>query len=106
MICPLLAEKLRYERIGESTEVALRVLVEKIGLSDVDIENKALTRQDRAAYCNSQWQSTYEKVIEMPFAIVTSHVCNSRYARRIVSKLDYKILAWDLQPLLATMYQL
>ena len=56
------AEKLTYTRIGESTEVALRALVEKIGLTDVDIPSLGLTKAERASFCNSQWEKSYEKV--------------------------------------------
>ena len=59
-MCP--AEKQRYERIGESTEVALRVLVEKIGLRGVDVGALGLSRQERASHCNSHWEGEHEKV--------------------------------------------
>lgn len=53
---------MKYKRIGESTEVALRVLVEKIGLTDVDLASMELDKRGRALFCNSQWERSYEKV--------------------------------------------
>ena len=58
---------MRYDRIGESTEAALRVLVEKIGLTDVEVEALNLTKQDRATYYNSKWESSYEKACHACF---------------------------------------
>jgi Ca2+ transporting ATPase len=60
------AEKQRYDRIGESTEVALRVLVEKIGLLGLDMDSLNLSKQERASYCNSNWENENENVSVCP----------------------------------------
>ncbi|KAG8390976.1 hypothetical protein BUALT_Bualt01G0139800 [Buddleja alternifolia] len=57
-------EKRSYEKIGESTEVALRVLAEKIGLPGFDSMPSALnmlTKHERAAYCNHYWENQFKK---------------------------------------------
>ncbi|KAL9386067.1 hypothetical protein Peur_023077 [Populus x canadensis] len=54
-----------YEKIGESTEVALRVLAEKVGLPGFDSMPSALhmlTKHERASYCNQYWESQFKKV--------------------------------------------
>lgn len=56
------AAKDRHERVGEATEVALRVLVEKIGLPSSLGTPVQLSKQERAAFCNSHWQQQYQKV--------------------------------------------
>ena len=67
------AEKQIYTRIGESTEVALRTLVEKIGLTDVDIPSMGLTKAEGASFCNSQWEKSYEKVRSIILQHLKSH---------------------------------
>ncbi len=42
--------------------MALRVLVEKIGLAGVDVGALSLSKEERASYCNSNWESENEKV--------------------------------------------
>ncbi|KAL0366287.1 UNVERIFIED_CONTAM: Calcium-transporting ATPase 3, endoplasmic reticulum-type [Sesamum radiatum] len=57
-------EKRNYEKIGESTEVALRVLAEKIGLPGFDSMPSALnmlSKHERASYCNRYWENQFKK---------------------------------------------
>mmetsp|Transcript_39481 Transcript_39481/g.85944 ORF Transcript_39481/g.85944 Transcript_39481/m.85944 type:complete len:1019 (-) Transcript_39481:309-3365(-) len=64
-------EKNTYDKIGESTEVALRVLVEKVGLPGYDSMPTALTRlskQDRVGYCNSYWEGQYTRLATLEFS--------------------------------------
>lgn len=61
-----LAEKAAYQRVGEATEVALRVLAEKIGLpgyAQMPQAVDSLSKQDRASFCNNYWQEAYSKVL-------------------------------------------
>lgn len=65
------AERGVYERIGESTEVALRVLAEKVGLPGFDSMPNALTmlsRMERASYCNHHWEQHYQKRMTLEFS--------------------------------------
>ena len=55
--------KREYAKIGESTEVALRVLSEKVGLPGFDAMPTALTKlseQERASYCAAYWAAIGE----------------------------------------------
>lgn len=62
------AEKGTYQRVGEATELALRVLAEKIGLLGYAAHAlDTLSRTERATYCNDHWQHDYKKVT------ITSH---------------------------------
>ena len=57
------ADKGTYQRVGEATEVALRVLTEKIGLLGYASHAlDSLSRVERATYCNDHWQTDYQKV--------------------------------------------
>ena len=59
-----------YEKIGESTEVALRVLTEKIGLPGFDAMPSALTRlskKERAGYCAEYWAGQFKRVAALDF---------------------------------------
>ena len=57
------AEKGTYQRVGEATELALRVLTEKIGLLGYAARAlDSLSRVERATYCNDHWQQDYRKV--------------------------------------------
>ena len=54
-----------YARVGEATEVALRVLAEKVGLAGYGDMPRALAqlgRRERATFCNDAWQSQYARV--------------------------------------------
>ncbi|KAL4420461.1 hypothetical protein ABPG75_010117 [Micractinium tetrahymenae] len=60
-----------YQRVGEATEVALRVLAEKIGLpgySPMPSALAAMSRQERATYCNEHWQQEWRKVYTLEFS--------------------------------------
>ncbi|KAM1022055.1 hypothetical protein EV2_044184 [Malus domestica] len=58
-------DKSNYEKIGESTEVALRVLAEKIGLPGFDSMPSSLnmlSKHERASYCNHYWEDHFKKI--------------------------------------------
>ncbi|XP_062020379.1 calcium-transporting ATPase 3, endoplasmic reticulum-type [Rosa rugosa] len=58
-------DKGSYEKIGESTEVALRVLAEKIGLPGYDSMPSSLnllSKHERASYCNHYWENQFKKI--------------------------------------------
>jgi len=62
--------KREYAKIGESTEVALRVLSEKVGLPGFDAMPTALTKlseQERASYCAAYWAGQFKRVAQMDF---------------------------------------
>jgi Ca2+ transporting ATPase len=64
-------EKGAYEKIGESSEVALRVLAEKMGLPGFDSMPKALNRlskQDRVSYCNAYWEGQFTRIATLEFS--------------------------------------
>ncbi|KAH7689745.1 P-type ATPase subfamily IIA SERCA-type protein [Dioscorea alata] len=64
-------DKRNYEKIGESTEVALRVLVEKVGLPGFDSMPSALnmlTKHERASYCNRYWEHQFKKISLLEFS--------------------------------------
>lgn len=63
-LCP--ADKGSYQRVGEATELALRVLTEKIGLLGYGTQAlDSLSRAERVTYCNDHWQNDYRKVCEL-----------------------------------------
>jgi len=52
--------------VGEATELALRVLTEKIGLLGYGSQAlDSLSRAERVTYCNDHWQNDYRKVREL-----------------------------------------
>jgi Ca2+ transporting ATPase len=60
------ADKGSYQRVGEATELALRVLTEKIGLLGYGSQAlDSLSRAERVTYCNDHWQNDYRKVCEL-----------------------------------------
>jgi hypothetical protein len=60
------ADKGSYQRVGEATELALRVLTEKIGLLGYGSQAlDSLSRAERATYCNDHWQHDYRKVCKL-----------------------------------------
>lgn len=64
-------DKGTYEKIGESTEVALRVLAEKVGLPGFDSMPSALnmlSKHERASYCNHYWEHQFKKVAVLEFS--------------------------------------
>ena len=59
-----------YSKIGESTEVALLVLGEKVGLPGFDSMPSALQRlskQERATYCTAYWASQFHRIATVDF---------------------------------------
>ncbi|GMP80832.1 hypothetical protein CsSME_00035790 [Camellia sinensis var. sinensis] len=65
------SDKGNYEKIGESTEVALRVLAEKVGLPGFDSMPSALnmlSKHERASYCNHYWEDQFKKVSLLEFS--------------------------------------
>lgn len=59
----------KFEKVGQSTEAAMKVLVEKLGLP-TRAENdalRALTPQVRAIACNKYWERTYQKQFTCEF---------------------------------------
>ncbi|XP_073159366.1 calcium-transporting ATPase 3, endoplasmic reticulum-type isoform X2 [Henckelia pumila] len=85
-------EKRSYEKIGESTEVALRVLTEKIGLPGFDSMPSALnmlSKHERASYCNRYWESQFKKVSQLEFSRdrkMMSVLCNRKQIEIMFSK--------------------
>lgn len=85
-------EKRSYEKIGESTEVALRVLTEKIGLPGFDSMPSALnmlSKHERASYCNRYWESQFKKVSLLEFSRdrkLMSVLCNRKHIEIMFSK--------------------
>ncbi|KMZ56023.1 Sarcoplasmic/endoplasmic reticulum calcium ATPase 1 [Zostera marina] len=64
-------DKKSYVKIGESTEVALRVLVEKVGLPGFDSMPAALnmlTKHERSSYCNNYWDHQFKKISLLEFS--------------------------------------
>ncbi|KAG0606337.1 hypothetical protein M758_9G132800 [Ceratodon purpureus] len=64
-------ERGTYEKIGESTEVALRVLSEKVGLPGFDSMPSALgmlSKQERVSYCNHYWEQQFNKLSVLDFS--------------------------------------
>ncbi|XP_073224491.1 calcium-transporting ATPase 3, endoplasmic reticulum-type isoform X1 [Cicer arietinum] len=64
-------DKGKYEKIGESTEVALRVLVEKVGLPGFNSMPSALnmlSKHERASYCNHYWEEQFRKLDVLEFS--------------------------------------
>ena len=65
------AERGVYQRVGEATEVALRVFAEKIGLpgySDMPRALATVPRAERATYCNDHWEQQHRKVFTLEFS--------------------------------------
>ena len=63
--CVAAADTGLYQRVGEATEVALRVLAEKVGLAGYSSMPEALahlSRRERATFCNDYWQHEYHRV--------------------------------------------
>lgn len=85
-------DKRCYEKIGESTEVALRVLAEKIGLPGFDSMPSALnmlSKHERASYCNRYWEDQFKKVSALEFTRdrkMMSVLCNRKQIQIMFSK--------------------
>ncbi|XP_024451620.2 calcium-transporting ATPase 3, endoplasmic reticulum-type isoform X3 [Populus trichocarpa] len=85
-------DKGSYEKIGESTEVALRVLAEKVGLPGFDSMPSALhmlSKHERASYCNHYWESQFKKVSVLEFSHdrkMMSVLCSQKQKEIMFSK--------------------
>lgn len=85
-------DKGNYEKIGESTEVALRVLTEKIGLPGFDSMPSSLnmlSRHERASYCNHYWENQFKKISVLDFSRdrkMMSVLCSRKQRQMIFSK--------------------
>ncbi|XVE95043.1 hypothetical protein REPUB_Repub02eG0062200 [Reevesia pubescens] len=85
-------DKGNYEKIGESTEVALRVLAEKVGLPGFDSMPSALnmlSKHERASYCNHYWENQFKKVSVLEFSRdrkMMSVLCSHRQMDIMFSK--------------------
>lgn len=85
-------DKRCYEKIGESTEVALRVLAEKIGLPGFDSMPSSLnmlSKHERASYCNRYWENQFKKVSALEFTRdrkMMSVLCNRKQIHIMFSK--------------------
>ncbi|CAL5440906.1 unnamed protein product [Camellia sinensis] len=65
------SDKGNYEKIGESTEVALRVLAEKLVFLDLIhtfCSEYAESKHERASYCNHYWEDQFKKVSLLEFS--------------------------------------
>jgi P-type Ca2+ transporter type 2A len=65
------SEKGTYQRVGEATEVALRVLCEKIGLPGWQSMPQGLAGlpiRERATYCNDHWEQSFRRVSTLEFS--------------------------------------
>ncbi|KAK4770503.1 hypothetical protein SAY87_031035 [Trapa incisa] len=85
-------DKGNYEKIGESTEVALRVLVEKVGLPGFDpvpASLNVLSKHERASYCNHYWENQLKKVSVLEFSRdrkMMSVLCSRKHMELMFSK--------------------
>ena len=83
--------KREFAKIGESTEVALRVLSEKIGLR-FDAMLDALTKlseQERASYCAAYWAGQFKRVEQLDFTRdrkMMSTLCSRKGTNILFSK--------------------
>ncbi|KAJ8449616.1 hypothetical protein Cgig2_005638 [Carnegiea gigantea] len=81
-----------YEKIGESTEVALRVLAEKIGIPGFDSMPSALnmlSKLQRASYCNCYWENQFKRVSVLEFSRdrkMMSVLCSRKQSTTMFSK--------------------
>ena len=84
--------KREFVKIGESTEVALRVLSEKIGLPGFDAMPSALTKlseQERASYCAAYWAGQFKRVEQLDFTRdrkMMSTLCSRKGTNILFSK--------------------
>ena len=84
--------KREFVKIGESTEVALRVLSEKIGLPGFDAMPSALTKlseQERASYCAAYWAGQFKRVEQVDFTRdrkMMSTLCSRKGTNILFSK--------------------
>lgn len=60
-----------YQCVGEATEVALRVVSEKIGLpgyQELPSGLARLSRRERATYCNDHWDHSFKRIFTLEFS--------------------------------------
>ncbi|KAJ7966509.1 Calcium-transporting ATPase [Quillaja saponaria] len=85
-------DKGNYEKIGESTEVALRVLAEKVGLPGFDSMPSSLnmlSKHERASYCNHYWEEQFKKISVLEFSRdrkMMSVLCSRNQLHALFSK--------------------
>ncbi|XP_060673419.1 calcium-transporting ATPase 3, endoplasmic reticulum-type isoform X3 [Ziziphus jujuba] len=85
-------DKGNYEKIGESTEVALRVLAEKVGLPGFDSMPSSLnmlSNHERASYCNHYWADQFKKISVVDFTRdrkMMSVLCSRNQMQMMFSK--------------------
>ncbi|XP_038886243.1 calcium-transporting ATPase 3, endoplasmic reticulum-type isoform X1 [Benincasa hispida] len=85
-------DKGSYEKIGESTEVALRVFAEKVGLPGFTSMPSALnmlSKHERASYCNHHWESQFKKISALEFSRdrkMMSILCSRNQSHILFSK--------------------
>ncbi|GMY17387.1 calcium-transporting ATPase 3, endoplasmic reticulum-type isoform X1, partial [Fagus crenata] len=85
-------DKGNYEKIGESTEVALRVLAEKVGLPGYDSMPSSLnmlSKHERASYCNHYWEKQFKKISVLDFSRdrkMMSILCSRKQQQIMFSK--------------------
>jgi Ca2+ transporting ATPase len=58
-----------FGKIGQSTEAALKVLVEKLGVPDKQAQSRidGLPREQRVMACNQYWEESYERLWTLEF---------------------------------------
>ncbi|KAL4181762.1 hypothetical protein AMTRI_Chr12g239000 [Amborella trichopoda] len=85
-------DKGNYDKIGESTEVSLRVLAEKVGLPGFDSMPSALnmlSKHERASYCNRYWEQQFKKIAVLEFSRdrkMMSVLCSRKQQEILFSK--------------------
>ena len=68
--------------MGEATEVALRVLAEKVGLpgyADMPASLEQLSKRERATFCNDYWQKDQHRVSSNPLLQPVSALARARH---------------------------
>lgn len=60
------SEVQRYEKVGQSTESAMKVLVEKLGVPDGSDFSK-LSKTERSMACSHYWEARYESLVTLEF---------------------------------------
>ncbi|XP_022951259.1 calcium-transporting ATPase 3, endoplasmic reticulum-type [Cucurbita moschata] len=85
-------DKGNYEKIGESTEVALRVFAEKVGLpgfTSMPFALNMLSKHERASYCNHHWENQFKKISVLEFSRdrkMMSILCSRNQSHILFSK--------------------
>lgn len=68
-MCFLIKDKQSYEKVGESTEVALKVLAEKLNVQGINLAS--LSPKQRACACNN---AIFEEYIKVYLSNIHTHV--------------------------------